>query len=419
MVVVRRHLHGELAAGGKRGRQPGEERGVIVDPMKRGVREHDVERLGGRPPGDVAELEGQAVARVRRASLEHRARGVEPERRGCPGSLVQRARELAGAATEIDDASPWAGLDQIEQVEERGRSLSFELLVLSGIPGVGPQEAASMADLCRPGRPELPARGDDRNRTGVKGFAGPRVSHSATSPRRVKVSGRSPAPDVEEAARKARCPGFAGLYSGAHADVAQLARASACHAEGRGFESHHPLSGNPAWRGFLRQEALSPSPRACIASARPSNVSMRTILPSRTVITSAWRSLTSPRPPFSSAYDLRQHDDVVACVDEFLRAEAKQAPIADPLAHRGADLRKPPVAVAPAPQDPGLPRPAPLDVGRVELGHGPETALFPFGVQLADELDVFPRHGAAQYPPVEASTQACCDRCRLLHAPGG
>ena len=26
------------------------------------------------------------------------------------------------------------------------------------------------------------------------------------------------------------------------ADVAQLARASACHAEGRGFESHHPLS---------------------------------------------------------------------------------------------------------------------------------------------------------------------------------
>src|SRR5207253_1970502 len=30
-------------------------------------------------------------------------------------------------------------------------------------------------------------------------------------------------------------------YTGAHADVAQLARASACHAEGRGFESHHPL----------------------------------------------------------------------------------------------------------------------------------------------------------------------------------
>ena len=31
------------------------------------------------------------------------------------------------------------------------------------------------------------------------------------------------------------------LYFLRSADVAQLARASACHAEGRGFESHHPL----------------------------------------------------------------------------------------------------------------------------------------------------------------------------------
>ena len=34
----------------------------------------------------------------------------------------------------------------------------------------------------------------------------------------------------------------ARLYWPRYADVAQLARASACHAEGRGFESHHPLS---------------------------------------------------------------------------------------------------------------------------------------------------------------------------------
>ena len=32
----------------------------------------------------------------------------------------------------------------------------------------------------------------------------------------------------------------------ARADVAQLARASPCHGEGRGFESLHPLSSNPA-----------------------------------------------------------------------------------------------------------------------------------------------------------------------------
>ena len=38
----------------------------------------------------------------------------------------------------------------------------------------------------------LRRRGDDRNRTGVKGFAGPRVSHSATSPgrRRLATEGR-------------------------------------------------------------------------------------------------------------------------------------------------------------------------------------------------------------------------------------
>ena len=36
----------------------------------------------------------------------------------------------------------------------------------------------------------------------------------------------------------------------AHADVAQLARASACHAEGRGFESHHPLRRNPRKTGI-------------------------------------------------------------------------------------------------------------------------------------------------------------------------
>ena len=55
------------------------------------------------------------------------------------------------------------------------------------------------------------------------------------------------------AARRGRLP--SGLksrrYNPAHADVAQLARASACHAEGRGFESHHPLYESPAQAGFL------------------------------------------------------------------------------------------------------------------------------------------------------------------------
>ena len=45
------------------------------------------------------------------------------------------------------------------------------------------------------------------------------------------------------------------------ADVAQLARASACHAEGRGFESLHPLSRKPRKRGFFhaRERARRPA----------------------------------------------------------------------------------------------------------------------------------------------------------------
>ena len=44
----------------------------------------------------------------------------------------------------------------------------------------------------------------------------------------------------------------------AFADVAQLARASACHAEGRGFESHHPLlTKAPLKVGFSYSSRLS------------------------------------------------------------------------------------------------------------------------------------------------------------------
>src|SRR5262245_11794525 len=63
----------------------------------------------------------------------------------------------------------------------------------------------------------------------------------------------------------------------AHADVAQLARASACHAEGRGFESHHPLFRTPPpRRGFCFQEGHVVgdyprlSPHAARTAVRPS-----------------------------------------------------------------------------------------------------------------------------------------------------
>src|SRR5438552_2891930 len=53
-----------------------------------------------------------------------------------------------------------------------------------------------------------------------------------------------------------------GYNSGARADVAQSARASACHAEGRGFESHHPLRETPGNGGFLLPERARREPFA-------------------------------------------------------------------------------------------------------------------------------------------------------------
>ena len=53
----------------------------------------------------------------------------------------------------------------------------------------------------------------------------------------------------------------ARLYSISYADVAQLARASACHAEGRGFESHHPLSFPSRARKTLSQRGSALSTR--------------------------------------------------------------------------------------------------------------------------------------------------------------
>jgi hypothetical protein len=52
----------------------------------------------------------------------------------------------------------------------------------------------------------------------------------------------------------------AGLESGRRAAVAQLARASACHAEGRGFESHQPLRAPLSGAAFSSLRLLCPAP---------------------------------------------------------------------------------------------------------------------------------------------------------------
>ena len=62
-------------------------------------------------------------------------------------------------------------------------------------------------------------------------------------------------PARERGAGRRRSRRLTAAILAAHADVAQLARASACHAEGRGFESHHPL---PLNKPFRRRGASEP-----------------------------------------------------------------------------------------------------------------------------------------------------------------
>src|SRR5437762_7638562 len=60
---------------------------------------------------------------------------------------------------------------------------------------------------------------------------------------------------------------FSALYSGPLAAVAQLARASACHAEGRGFEPLQPLLKKPRSGGvFLCLIAGSERPDEAFSS---------------------------------------------------------------------------------------------------------------------------------------------------------
>ncbi len=85
----------------------------------------------------------------------------------------------------------------------------------------------------------------DLSAAGVTARARGRIGQLQGRPARAEQARR---PARERGARR-RSRRLTVAILATHADVAQLARASACHAEGRGFESHHPLSEKPAGNG--------------------------------------------------------------------------------------------------------------------------------------------------------------------------
>ena len=169
VVVVHRHLDGELPARPQRAREPAQQRGMVGHPVQRGVGESEIEGLRGRELRDVELLEAQPL-RPRHLG-EHRGGIVDAQRLARSELAVQLERHVARAAAEIDHAHPGPRLDQCEQIAEGLRPLGAEAIVLPGIPRVGHAlrlaPGAKPSDLPRSRRPRrraAAARAADRAR---------------------------------------------------------------------------------------------------------------------------------------------------------------------------------------------------------------------------------------------------------------
>ena len=137
VVEIGRDLDGELASRAQPGGEASEQFTVVGHPLQAGVGEDDVEGRLWREVGDVPVFKRQTVTRERTRFCQHRLRGVDPERCGRLGVLVQPGGEFPGAAAEIHHLAPRNGIDHGEEVEERFGAFGGELCVLTGIPVVG------------------------------------------------------------------------------------------------------------------------------------------------------------------------------------------------------------------------------------------------------------------------------------------
>lgn len=101
--MVGGHLKREDASRCELRHEVAEQRLVIVDPVETRVRDHQVDGLGGLPPGDVGDHELELTGhRVLSGPFNHFFRAVDAgDSRGGP-SVGEGRRESAGTAAEID-----------------------------------------------------------------------------------------------------------------------------------------------------------------------------------------------------------------------------------------------------------------------------------------------------------------------------
>jgi hypothetical protein len=178
----------------------------------------------------------------RRADADQIALAVEGERAAQRGSHQAGERGRARAQR----PGPAVGIGHPGVVVDVAPRVSGQVRVLRGDAGAHRLRGRGSALVPRKRRGQRIGDRDrsTRRRRGTEqdDEGQDSATHRATVPR--------PAPR----SRRYREP---GLYCAARADVAQLARASACHAEGRGFESLHPLLAKaPLPAGFSRSWRL-------------------------------------------------------------------------------------------------------------------------------------------------------------------
>src|SRR5204862_4086830 len=121
---------------------------VPGEPVQDRVREDEVVAPLGVEVRDVALFEAESAAGEGAGPAEHRLRAVETERLRGPEPLVEKPRQLARAASEIDDAHAGTSTDEREQVEERPPPLVVKAFVLLWAPGVVGHRSGF--PLCRP-----------------------------------------------------------------------------------------------------------------------------------------------------------------------------------------------------------------------------------------------------------------------------
>ena len=137
VAKIRRDLERDLPTLSQSGAHPGQQVEMIVDPLQRGVGEHQIEILT-EPRLDIAQGKRQTrdVSVIGVGARQHRLGGVDPDGFGRLHPRMQFRREVTGATPKVDHPTARNGLTKSEQIVEGLASLGVKALVLIRVPAL-------------------------------------------------------------------------------------------------------------------------------------------------------------------------------------------------------------------------------------------------------------------------------------------